>query len=56
MCFLFGLREIFNVSHPVNAWHGGSASAAFLVNALAPQYEERRMVGKVTWLHGREAS
>ena len=56
MCFLFGLREIFTVSHPVNAWHGVSARAAFLVNTLAPQYEERRMVGKVTWLQDREAS
>ena len=44
------------MSHPVNAWHGVNARAAFLVNTLAPQYEERRMVGKVTWLQGREAS
>ena len=63
--YFWRLPEVFTLPHPVNAWNGGSASAAFLVNTVAISEAEksrrltlvpRYMIGKLTWLHGREAA
>ena len=32
--YFWRLPEVFTLSLPVNAWNGGSASAAFLVDTL----------------------